>query len=45
MTLSQAEREIRHKRIKDIYVWETVHLPPEFVQRCRERQIAIIFTR
>lgn len=45
MTLNQAEREISHKRIKEIYVWETVYLPPDFIRRCREREIAIIFTR
>lgn len=45
MSVRQAEKWLQRKRTKVIYVYETVYLPPDFVERCRERQIQIIITR
>lgn len=43
--MNQAEREIKHKRIKQVYIWETVQIPRDFIQRCKHRGIEIIITR
>ena len=45
MDMNQAEREIKHKRIKQVYIWETVQIPRDFIQRCKHRGIEIIITR